>query len=139
MENSQEITSISTIFQMYFKHSQIYNQRINYSMYEYQTHSIPFKNGVQKLLRFIIKIQNEMTGFDMQLLSSFSAATLLLKEYKWYTTVRQLLEYRYPLNEILIKYGNTIGENLDNHNQLLLVKYFIRSNRFTKKLNRFFD
>ncbi|KAH9501111.1 hypothetical protein DERF_011978 [Dermatophagoides farinae] len=162
MENSQEITSISTIFQMYFKHSQIYNQRINYSMYEYQTHSIPFKKRCAKTvyhfistmyvafmliitqtkyipsLRFIIKIQNEMTGFDMQLLSSFSAATLLLKEYKWYTTVRQLLEYRYPLNEILIKYGDTIGENLDNHNQLLLVKYFIRSNRFTKKLNRFF-
>ena len=151
------------IFQMYFKHSQIYVQRINYSMYEYRTHSIPFKKRCAKTvfhsistlfmafiliitqtkyipsLKFFSEIEAEILGFDnIQLYLSFSAVTLLMKEYKWYATFRQLYKHQYPLNEILIKFGNTIGENLNNLNRLLLIKYFIRSKRFTEKLNRFF-
>ncbi|XP_075681001.1 uncharacterized protein LOC113797435 [Dermatophagoides pteronyssinus] len=160
-QNLQEINSISTIFQMYFKHSQRYIQRINYSMFEYRTHSIPFRKRCFRALfyfsaslymafimimgtyipyiRFFLEIEQQMLGFkDMRLYGSFSGAIILMDTYKWYSTFQKLINYRYPLNEILIKLDQTVDENLNISNRQSLIKFFTKSYRFTLRLNSLF-
>ncbi|KAH9417588.1 hypothetical protein DERP_010402 [Dermatophagoides pteronyssinus] len=160
-QNVQEINSISTIFQMYFKHSQRYIQRINYSMFEYRTHSIPFRKRCFRALfyfstslymafimimatyipyiRFFLEIEQQMLGFkDIRLYGSFSGVIILMDTYKWYSTFQKLINYRYPLNEILIKLDQTVDENLNTSNRQTLIQFFAKSFRFTFKLNTLF-